>query len=798
MWSAVKDGGASHTGKAQKEAVQKMCEHERAPFEPKVRVQRHNSLFIIDYSEIPPQGDSIKTSLTKQKASAITNFKVYIYIDIPTIDYYMDELSDYKLSRFNKKFKLHLLRESIYKCFTNGNGQFWEDLISLNDQLKICTISISSSGSLRYVETVKFLMETCYESLMEYITAGKLEIKFRLEVSPTSHKWFLTFLDKRLISNEIIEFIQTGSYLEFSENASTPFKEYYAQLNSKFTSKHEISGSLESIVIITNLTGVKALLTILSDRPLTSYILQDSIDALHDNGLTTKPSKDNNTDASEEETHLKRESSSLLSFQNSLVTSNKDKSVRIRSLSLNRKLHKSQGFTSDDLMIHKTTSRDISTSNTACAKQTSLDTRNASNFRGESQVNSGTSNINDEQFVSRGDEGDFENIAREGDEEDEEDEEDDEEDDEDDKEKGNDSDDGISFSVPSKLSRSGSSFDVRDSERPASRRGRFRSLSLMDPALHGPFKERGSSLSLEPTEDEPSSFEESKVSNIYVHDGEFEDITSSRKGKKKLNKNLLSRQNSANGLIPPEFYSRISSPSTSASSSNSSLQNLNMAPGTFSKWLGPSESSKDTSPSLENNTNKLFEKKLIDKSYEEHRRQTSINLFSTLMGGLNSNSDKNPLALNFKSNKVIPPEIQILDEEDLLMSGYHNGNGNFTAEETSEDEIRSISTVVGDDNVFGVLDSASSNNLNRKSTGERSLSNSSSKAFAATVDLNLQLYGSNSDDHENKENNQEESVDNGMLRDRPKVKYKKAIQLDLYGDDDLGNMGGWILGGNAR
>lgn len=771
------------------ESLKTEAKHRGVSYIPKVNVQRHNSLFIINYSDVPPGSESnARGSSAAQITSRISQFNVYIYIDIPTIDYYTDELTDNRLSKFNKKFKLHLLRESIYKSLTNGNDQFWDDMMMGDDEVKTCTISVSSSGSLRYVETTKFLMEKCYERLAEFIKMGRLVLKYKLEVSPTSHKWFTTFLNKNLVSMDIIEFVETGSYLKFSEDSSTPFKEYYAQLNSKFTSKNDVEtsdGNLDSISIITNLTGVKALLTILSDRPLTSYILQDSIDALHDNGLTKKHSKESMTDASEEDTHLKRESSSLLSFQNSLVTSNKDKSVRVRSLSLNRKLHRGQGPNSEELSVYKTPSRDTGSSSSSL-HQTSPGSKNLNVPKSGLSIRAGPQNIEGEYDVKDGEEGDHED----GDEEEDEEEEDEEEDEED---GDNDSDDGISFSVPSKLSRSGSYVDISNPERPG-RNGRFRSLSLMDPALHVPFTERGASVPLDPTEDDTSSVDGRKVTNIYVGDGEFDGTLSSKRGKKKVNKSALSRQNSGNGLIPPEFYSRISSPSTSASSSNSSLQNLNMAPGTFSKWVGPKDLSNDTSATSESQPASLFDKRLIDKSFEEHRKQTSINLFAALIGGLNASNDRKPLALNFKSNKVIPPEIQILDEEDLMMSGYHNANGNFSADETSEEERESTSTVIGEEFNINALDSTSSNNLNRKPANENETSNNSPKVIGANLDL--QLYGS--DGYGNKENAQEANGKDTESQENSKPKYKKAIQLDLYGDDDLDNMGGWILGGNAR
>lgn len=751
-------------------------------YHPKVEIKSQNSLFIISYSDIPPfsRSRSVDLETPTTLASKVCEFNIFLYIDIPTIDYYNDELTDNKRSKFNRRFKLHLLRDSIFNSFTNGNLQFWDQMMTNNHkQKKHCTISISSSGSLRYVETTKFLIETCYEKLATYIEAKLMDLKFKLEVSPTSHKWFTTFLSKEVVERGIIEFIDIGSYSNISETVSTPFKEYYAQLNAKFTSnpqcnEQETVKSLDSIIIITNSTGVKALLTILSDRPLTSYIFQESIDALHDNALRKKDTTKISMDSSEEETPLKRESSSLLNFQNSLLTSNKDKSVRIRSLSINRRSNRAQGFKTEEIPNNAPSGGTPNSSGGSVMLSTP-------SHRGSPTKKS---NLAIETKFPLDEDADCEEVEEEDD------------DDDDDEDNQND-DDGISFSVPSKLSRSGSSTDIALNALNSSRRGRFRSLSLMDPALKGPFFQPGIS-SLDTTEDEMSSNDGGRITNIYVHDGEFDelDANSSRKGRKKFNKNLLSRQNSSNGLIPPEFYSRISSPSTSASSSTSSLQNLNLAPGTFSKWLAQGDSATSASNFSNTDLNPLFEKSLINKSFEETRKQTSTNLFSTLMGGLNQ---KNPLALNFRPNKIIPPDIQIMDEEDKLMSGLHNGNSNFSAEETSEDESRSTSTVVPEK--YNAINDSNDNNINDKPTNESAKVGASFKNL--NFSLNLQLYNDQNDPKDTEKNGTAtkgttQTKESFQEQELPKPKYKKAITLDLYGDDDLDNMGGWILGGNAR
>lgn len=101
---------------------------------PKVEVKSRHSLYIISYSDVPPFRKSRSRSrlrsgegtggLVAETASKCREFCVALYIDIPTIDYYNDEMRDNKLSRFNKRFKLHLLRESILRASQMGTMGF--------------------------------------------------------------------------------------------------------------------------------------------------------------------------------------------------------------------------------------------------------------------------------------------------------------------------------------------------------------------------------------------------------------------------------------------------------------------------------------------------------------------------------------------------------------------------------------------------------------------------------------------------------------------------------------------------
>nr|CAI6439690.1 AIF_HP1_G0010780.mRNA.1.CDS.1 [Saccharomyces cerevisiae] len=239
---------------------------------------------------------------------------------------------------------------------------------------------------------------------------------------------------------------------------------------------------------------------------------------------------------------------------------------------------------------------------------------------------------------------------------------DDEDDDDDDDDDDESDDEGLSFYAPSILSRSGSSTDVLSSgidsmaKNSKETRGRFRSLSLMDPALQKPFNQKFPN-SQQPDSAGASSPKRSTSSNhftnVYVHDGDF-DGTDTINNKKNLSSATLIKRKSlmnrnlapsiSNGLIPPEFISRISTPSTSASSSNSSLNDMSTVSNAFSKLLNDTskkqkflnspipQHTQQASPLLmrnNSNSNLLFEKNLINKSFEELRRQPSVNLFST-------------------------------------------------------------------------------------------------------------------------------------------------------------------------
>ncbi|SCV04719.1 LAMI_0H18536g1_1 [Lachancea mirantina] len=657
----------------------------------KVKVERVDSLFLLTYCDAASQ-DEAESSKMK-----VRRFNVSLYIDIPTIDYYNDELRHFKLSKINKKFKIHKMRDLILSTIAENNRALW-DLVtrSVPDAEKrpvTFELSVSSSGALRYVETIRFLVDRCWE---KFRGNNKVRVTFKIQVTPTSLIWFKTFFDKELLDSSVLNFELIGNY-NLVSSSTTPFKEYYTKLNEKFTSKaHSANG--DSIIIITNNTGVKALLTILSDKPLTSVLSQASLDALHNNALPEKHRalEAVNTD-SEDDRPLKRESSSLLSFQNSLLTSNKDKSVKVRSFLLSRK------------------SPSLSTNGGNMAYGTGGDEATPNDYEEDDD-----------------DDGDVED-------------------------EGGGDDDGLSFSVPSRLSRCGSDTDFSaESVRAGdTTRRRFRSLSLMDPALNVPFSREVRS----PTPDDCPYGDNGNVNagikmrddgeyaNIYVHDGQFEGTisTAPRKSKKLF---WPGKDQVSNGLIPPEFYSRISSPSSSNSSSRTSLENINILPGTFSKLL-------ESGNELASSKDKLAAGDLVNSLLERPKG--------------------NFLALHFRSNKVIPPEAQALDQEDMLMSGTRVDD-EFGQEGTS------------------VLGSGSTSTLTARAGGRSSMALS-----AGTINLDLQVYDDN-DEHDGKPAESAGShPSDSIAKPTENTSYRKPkFTLDLYNDNDLESNGAWLLGANSR
>ncbi|EDO16396.1 hypothetical protein Kpol_1030p4 [Vanderwaltozyma polyspora DSM 70294] len=808
---------------------------------PKVSVKTHESLFLLNYSDIPKFNDQSSNLTIKQ-------FNIYVYIDIPTIDYYNDQLVHNKLWKFNKKFKLSKIKNLLFDSFVNENDNIWNTLVDNNTQINI---SISSSGSIRYVETIKFLIENTYTKIFKLNPNFNFNdnLNFDIEVSPISKKWFNSFLDKHLINQNLIKFIDIINYQNVTRtNPTNPFKEYFSKLNFKFITNGNDKSTFDTISVVTNSTGVKALLTILSDRPIFSYISEESVDLLKSlqytdtNSGTTYRRRSDSLDScgsSEDDTSLKRESSSIMSFQNNLLTSNKDRSVRIRSLSINRNIGKSQVFNFNDMTVlpnHRSELNDIEY-NTNNTDSQSINSMKAVAFPEKFQVGGDSS------------ETEFDNDLDDDD--------DDEEDEEDDETLDNEQ--GLTLNVPSKLSRASSHVDVTNMRptNPVSttKKNRFRSLSLMDPPYKVPFvqtiKNNTNNINLsnsqiitqpqpqrldqlacpsiltenkdddEDDEDEiyniTDNEETKRVTNIYIHDGEFEDVMlqasspyARRNKKRSAISNSVSVDSSAgNNLIPPEFYSRISSPSLSANSSNTSIHNMQYA--TMSKLDDSSSQSK------------LFEKNLITKSFEELRKQPSMNsLFSTLIGGYN-NDIANPLALNFRSKtrernatpllsyKGTQMSSPIYDEEDLMMSGFDEQNPlheqytldltdcyHSNSDEQDEYGTTDIETLTSKRNSVMRLTDDLSNTTHILEQDENNGDSHSDKStknnqFDLNLNLNFKL-----DVYDKKQN---ESIDPNKDKPRdsdsqPEIKHKKAFTIDLYGDDDIDNSYAWVLGGN--
>ncbi|SCU96795.1 LAFA_0G08152g1_1 [Lachancea sp. 'fantastica'] len=714
--------------------------------QPKVKVNRENSLFLISYTDA-------NVSRLPIILPSFQKFNVSLYIDIPTIDYYNDQLTHNRFSKINKKFKIHKLRERIFASITDFDDSVWDSLLqrSSSNWPVSFTLSVSSSGALRYVETIKFLVESCWHRIQTHKQKSRsIHAVFKLQVSPTSLIWFKTFLNKDLLAGATVEFQVIGNY-NMITSSTTPFKEYYTKLTEKFSpQKHsapaksgttESGKTLDSIIVVTNSTGVKALLTILSDKPLTSYLSNDSLKTLHNNALQEKPSKPQEaepTDSEDEETPLKRDSSSILNFQNSLLTSNKDKAVKIRTTPYN---------------LPKTRSSRARSANVFELGRDSM-----------SPEKSG------EELVP------FE-PEDESDDEDDDDEDDDEEDEED--------DDGLSFSVPNRLSRCGSEADFATAQSPEaeSTARRFRSLSLMDPALQAPFTQTEPSQqeitgqqgtrscnppTMEIAEDEMSSPIANRLnqgcSNIYVHDGHFgeEPVSTIPKRGRRIPR-PKSATNVSVGLIPPEFFSRISSPSSSNSSSNTSLSNLNILPGTFSKLLstpGDTSGGEEEGPVLGKGG-------LLESVSQRTNKPTPQHFTVSPLAP----HDMNRFALNFRANKHIPVNAKALDDEDRMMFGTAQTNEQ-TSDEDSKSNPDSISTIV-DPNGGGSVAASESPSLKP---------------------LNLQIYA----DEESTSRPQSHSSSVKPLTPAKTTYKKPKFTLDLYNDDEMQSNGGWLLGGFAR
>ncbi|CCD23581.1 Snd1p NDAI_0B05480 [Naumovozyma dairenensis CBS 421] len=959
-------------------------------YSPKVSVKAIDSLFLLNYSDIPPPNSS-PTSLSINQHTSIPDdnfeilkdsniFNFFLYIDIPTIDYYNDELKHNKLSKFNKKFKLNRLKDHILNSFTNNNNKtFWDFLTRYHktqekEKLKV-NVSILSSGSLRYVETIKYLIESIFINLLNSINLNILSLSFKISATPTTFKWFTTFLNKDLLNKKLISFDiinqlyssssssssssslsspQQSSYNTTDSLTASPFKDYFTKLTYKFDKIHDSNSSsdnntIDSITIITNSTGVKALLTILADKPLINFISQESIKELHD----IKNVSDSNDNSNNNQPSLKRESSSLLNFQDRLITSNKDKSVRIRSLSINRRTNKAHIFNTqiptnnlnnnnrlastvlttqnnnhhhkhgspidthdstlttlptmniNKLIDHRPASMSVSHSRTpsfsssnATHSLLSLPSANSlmitpiaspkpcllqqhQHSSSTSLINYDNTNIHhhnhnhhhhhhhmhslnktrslasnnsfDESIIEYDEDGiDSEtgsikdhmqryttnNSNREEfnnqevvDEDEYDDYDDDDEEEEEEEEENSDDEDGISFHAPSLLSRTSTISEhispppPPDTQNNTVKKNRFRSLSLMDPALKRPFVRN---LNQNQNQNSTST---SNFANIYVHDGHFIDKNNtntttastkrSRSNTLKNNANMNNSNNSTNGngLIPPEFYSRISTPMSSRHSSNHSLENLNTPIRMTSPLLANvipikveehksgnkfKESAHDMHHSASSTS--LFERSLINKSFEEIRKQEKSNIFHKLIEEKNANkllSTNNKIALNFNS----------LQDEDIIMSGYTSSQIHLQNQSQHSDmdcsSKSSLSTYISPNSAChsGNGFETDTETITIKAPQNESSSTTNSALSSSKIIKKIDSFDIYGDEYNNgamfnQMSNSTVKNEPAIKNNAPKQNYKKAISIDLYGDDGEGtnpdNLGDWMLGGNTR
>ena len=877
--------------------------HDRVPttYIPKITIKPQDSLYQLSYSEVHPSNNKYnedQVSLPDFKA-----FNIYFYVDIPTIDYYIDELKDTKLSRFNRKFKLNLLKESIWRAFTNGNQEFWDTIRRGNKVC--CSLNIRTSGSLRYVGTIKYLMESVYREF------GSGNLKISLTVSDLTYKWFRTFLDRSLIEAGIVTFIRVKNVVfkaKFGERGNhykdgsppysveNPFKEYFRRLHAKFThhtNESRPATQLESIVIVTNSTGIKALLTILSDKPLTNFISEESINELYNYTVSfsnlgqdfsrsgscesvVSSIEHNGTSTSS----ISRKSSSLLNFQNIALTSNKDRSVRIRSQSLtNRRVTNTRilnrSFSNGNNHI-------IGTNTTTTTTSSGHNSNDSTTENLEAWYERHGAIAERNLYESPIDEIDID-MDGNRDQDDEYEYDDDDESVTDSEYGKGGSDDGISFYVRSFLSRTPSMSNVANNDNfeeipvafPSTtqtttmntiantdKKARVRSLSLMDPALKRPFVQTATStpptiITTNHSDNNnnnnnnsipiyvtiPKEHSSKSYNNICIHDGDFNDPLSSRKTRKR--KLSISRGNS---LIPPELYSRISSPVVSNNSSSTSLPHLNNTPSidiimcdsddgspsirnSYGDGNGSdSGSTGDSTLKVSSHSPLRFEKNLTKEPLQQHEHQ-GVNYFAdflTRLGGQQKSGIQRPFGLCFnnydyeylKSSTQRHRHSRVSDTQGLTASFgdlceddeirdetftseantdnnsmNRNRNRNRSRIESIAETNTTATTTGGIDSCEHSLsgDGSSDVSMTRHSEGNSSSSSVSSVVEDLGLSLHLDLYG-NKDVHVPKSKTQllSELGNDGTDGDNcqttigsPKVPFKKIPSLNLYGDDDF-------------
>nr|CAI6439751.1 AIF_HP1_G0010790.mRNA.1.CDS.1 [Saccharomyces cerevisiae] len=119
-----------------------------------------------------------------------------------------------KLSRLNKRFKLHRLRNSIAQSFSNtSTSEDNDNLISSRSTPENkfdLNVLVSSSGSLRYVETIRFLVEKLFNSFKDLST-----------FLPPLSSGFSTFLNAELLNLKIINWQNIGSFTKTIQNSKS-------------------------------------------------------------------------------------------------------------------------------------------------------------------------------------------------------------------------------------------------------------------------------------------------------------------------------------------------------------------------------------------------------------------------------------------------------------------------------------------------------------------------------------------------------------------------------------------------
>lgn len=120
----------------------------------------------------------------------IRNFDISLYFDFPTFDKFIinsDTINENKIG--SNDFK-----KSIFLKFDKCREHLTKSLLNFTNDDHYCTLNLLSSGSLRYVETIKYIIEKWIQVFKKTIEKGQLKLKIRISVMSSSYKWFKKYL----------------------------------------------------------------------------------------------------------------------------------------------------------------------------------------------------------------------------------------------------------------------------------------------------------------------------------------------------------------------------------------------------------------------------------------------------------------------------------------------------------------------------------------------------------------------------------------------------------------------------